>query len=68
MRVRDTKPKQLVSITNWLGVREYYLITEVQDVHDLVRAYKQLGEGVVYLDPTHPCELVTKEVLKGVVA
>ena len=68
MRVRDTKPKQLLSITNWLGGREYYLITEVQDVHDLVRAYKQLGEGVVYLDPTHPCELVTKEVLKGGVA
>ena len=42
MRVRDTKPRQLISIDNWLGVREYYLITNKQDVHDLVRAYKQL--------------------------
>ena len=68
MRVRDTKPKQLISITNWVGDREYYLITIEQDVKNLVRAYKQLGEGVVYLDPTHPCKLVTKEILKGVVA
>ena len=68
MRVRDTKPKQLISITNWLGIREYYLITIEQDVKGLVRAYKQLGEGVVYLDPTQMCELVTPKILKGVVA
>jgi hypothetical protein len=67
VRVRDTKPKQLISITNWLGVREYYLITIDQDVNDLVRAYKQLEGGIVYLDPRQPCELITKEVLAGVV-
>ena len=66
MRVKDTKPKQLISIKNWLGAREYYLITIEQDVKGLVRAYKQLGEGVVYLDPTDSCELVTKEILRGV--
>ena len=66
MRVRDTKPRQLISIDNWLGVREYYLITNKQDVHDLVRAYKQLEGGIVYLDPRQPCELVTKKILKGI--
>jgi hypothetical protein len=66
MRVKDTKPKQLISIKNWLGVREYYLITIEQDVKCLVRAYKQLEGGIVYLDRKQPCELITKEVLKGV--
>ena len=42
------------------------MITIEQDVKGLVRAYKQLGEGVVYLDPTDSCELVTKEILRGV--
>jgi hypothetical protein len=67
MRVRDTKPKQLISITNWLGVREYYLITIEQDVKDLVRAYKELEGGIVYLDPRQPCELVTNKIMQGVV-
>ena len=66
MRVRDTKPKQLITITTWVGDREYYLITNKQDVKGLVRAYKQFEEDAVYLDPSHPCELVTKEILKGV--
>jgi len=67
MCVRDTKPKQLISITNWLGVREYYLITIEQDVKDLVRAYKELEGGIVYLDPRQPCELVTNKIMQGVV-
>jgi hypothetical protein len=66
MRVRDTKPRQLITITNWVGDVEFYLITVLQDVKGLVRAYKQFEEGVVYLDPSHPCELVTKEIMKGV--
>ena len=66
MRVRDTKPKQLISITNWVGDREYYLITIEQDVKDLVRAYKALEGGVVYLDPRQPWDLVTKKILKSV--
>lgn len=67
MRVKDTKPKQLISITNWVGDREFYLITVLQDNKGLVRAYKQFEEGAVYLDPLHPCELVTREIFKGVV-
>jgi hypothetical protein len=67
MYVKDTKPKQLISITNWVGDREFYLITVLQDNKGLVRAYKQFEEDVVYLDPTHPCKLVTREIFKGVV-
>jgi len=66
MRVRDTKPRQLITITNWVGDVEFYLITVLQDVKGLVRAYKQFEEDAVYLDPSHPCELVTKKILKGV--
>ena len=67
MRVRDTKPKQLITITNWVGDVEYYLITMLQDVKGLVRAYRQFEEGAVYLDPSHPCELTTKKILREVV-
>ena len=67
MRVKDTKPKQLITITTWVGDREYYLITNKQDVKGLVRAYKQFEEDAVYLDPSQPCELVTKKILKRVV-
>ena len=67
VRVRDTKPKQLITITNWVGDVEFYLITIEQDVKGLVRAYKELEGGIVYLDPRQPCELVTKKILSGVV-
>ena len=39
MKVSETKPSDLISIKNLLGVREFYLITEKQDVPFKVRAY-----------------------------
>ena len=65
MNVSETKPGQLISIKNLLGVRELYLITKKQDSPLKVRAYKQLRGGIVYLDRLTPCKLITREILKG---
>ena len=42
MIVANTKPGQLISIRNLLGIREFYLITETQDKPFKVRAYKAM--------------------------
>ena len=68
MRVKDTKPKQLICIKNFLGVREFYLITAKQDKRFKRRAYKSLKGGLVYLDLHTECKVITKEILKGVVS
>ena len=68
MKVANTKPSQLISIKNSLGVCEFYLITKEQDNPLKVRAYKALKGGIVYLDRLTPCKLITGEILKGVVA
>ena len=66
MIVGKTKPGQLICVKNFLGVREFYLITEKQDKAFKRRAYKQLKGGFVYLDLHTECKLITREILKGV--
>ena len=62
MIVGKTKPGQLVSIKNSLGVRELYLIMKKQDNPLKRRAYKQLRGGVVYLDLTTSCEVIVAKL------
>jgi|TARA_B110000495_G_C23020183_1_gene605091 hypothetical protein len=62
MIVANTKPNQLISIKNSIGVCELYLITKVQDNPLKVRAYKQLRGGIVHLDRTSPCEVVVERL------
>tara|TARA_B100002019_G_C20878534_1_gene407513 strand:+ start:297 stop:497 length:201 start_codon:yes stop_codon:yes gene_type:complete len=63
MKVSETKPSDLISIKNLLGVREFYLITEKQDVPFKVRAYKGMSGRFFYLDLNQKCKLVTKDVV-----
>jgi hypothetical protein len=63
MIVANTKPGQLISIRNLLGIREFYLITESQDKPFKVRAYKAMNGGFVYLDLIKKCKLVTKNAI-----
>lgn len=63
MKVSETKPSDLISIRNLLGVREFYLITEKQDVPFKVRAYKAMSGRFFYLNLNQKCKLVTKDVV-----
>jgi hypothetical protein len=63
MIVANTKPSQLICIKNFLGVREFYLITEKQDRPLHRRAYKQLKGGIVYLDLHTECKVISKDVV-----
>lgn len=63
MKVSETKPGNLISIRNLLGVREFYLITEKQDVPFKVRAYKAMSGRFFYLNLNQKCKLVTKDVV-----
>lgn len=63
MKVSETKPRDLISIRNLLGVREFYLITEKQDVPFKVRAYKAMSGRFFYLNLNQKCKLVTKDVV-----
>ena len=63
MIVANTKPGQLISIRNLLGIREFYLITETQDKPFKVRAYKAMKGGFVYLDLIKKCKLITKNAI-----
>ena len=63
MKVSETKPSDLISIRNLLGVREFYLITEKQDVPFKVRAYKAMSGRFFYLNLNQKCQLVTKDVV-----
>ena len=63
MIVGKTKPGQLICVKNFLGVREFYLITEEQDNPLKRRAYKQLKGGIVYLDLHIECIVVTNDVV-----
>ena len=49
MKVSETKPGDLISVKNLLGVNEIYLITEKQDVPFKVRAYKAMSKQFFYL-------------------
>ena len=63
MIVANTKPGQLISIRNLLGIREFYLITKTQDKPYKVRAYKAMKGGFVYLDLIKKCKLITKNAI-----
>lgn len=63
MKVSETKQGDLISIRNLLGVREFYLITEKQDVPFKVRAYKAMSRRFFYLNLNQKCRLVTKDVV-----
>ena len=63
MNVSETKPSDLISIRNLLGVREFYLITEKQDVPFKFRAYKAMSGRFFYLNLNQKCKLVTKDVV-----
>ena len=63
MIVANTKPGQLISVRNLLGIREFYLITETQDKPFKVPAYKALKGGFVYLDLIKKCKVVTKNAI-----
>tara|TARA_B100000900_G_scaffold400717_1_gene404640 strand:+ start:170 stop:370 length:201 start_codon:yes stop_codon:yes gene_type:complete len=63
MIVANTKPGQLISVRNLLGIREFYLITETQDKPFKVRAYKALKGAFVYLDLIKKCKVVTKNAI-----
>ena len=63
MIVANTKPGQLISIRNLLGIREFYLITKTQDRPSKVRAYKAMKGGFVYLDLIKKCKLITKNAI-----
>ena len=63
MNVSETKPSDLISIRNLLGVNEIYLITEKQDLPFKVRAYKAMSGRFFYLNLNQKCKLVTKDVV-----
>ena len=63
MIVANTKPGQLISIRNLLGIREFYLITKTQDKPYKVRAYKAMKGRFVYLDLIKKCKLITKNAI-----
>ena len=63
MKVSETKPSDLISIRNLLGVNEIYLITEKQDVPFKVRAYKAMSGRFFYLNLNQKCKLITKDVV-----
>ena len=65
MLVGEAKPKQIITIKTPMGKDVLFLITEHQDDEKSVRAYEQLGGGVVYLNPTKSCELVTTKIFRG---
>ena len=64
MKVSETNPSDLISIRNLLGVREFYLITEKQDVPFKVRAYKAMSGRFFYLNLNQKCKLVTKDAIR----
>ena len=66
MLAGEAKPKQIITIVSPKGEDTFFLITELQNDPDVIRAYEQLGGGVVYLNPSKPCKLVTSEIFKEV--
>ena len=61
MKVIETKPGDLISIKNLLGVNEIYLITEKQDVPFKVRAYKAMSKQFFYLNLIQQCKIIKND-------
>ena len=61
MKVSETKPGDLISVKNLLGVNEIYLITEKQDVPFKVRAYKAMSKQFLYLNLLQQCKIIKND-------
>ena len=61
MKVSETKPGDLISVKNLLGVKEIYLVTEKQDVPFKVRAYKAMSKPFFYLNLIQQCKIIKND-------
>ena len=61
MKVSETKPGDLISVKNLLGVKEIYLVTEKQDVPFKVRAYKAMSKQFFYLNLIQQCKIIKND-------
>ena len=67
MKVQEAKAKDIIQIEcagSYDPDSSFYLITQLQDNDEKVRAYKSLGGGIVYLHPTNNCRVIDMSVMK----